>query len=138
LLPVVASTAAPEKSKCRKDFIMVETKNKTPWATLYDFAEAHDMVIANWLFKSELLYNMESHNEFDEEEGYYKDIFQLFIVERDTIEDIEEYNIDFPYYINDDLGLYVVGITAYGMSWKMINIDAYINDNIDEDIEDEE
>jgi len=110
------------------------------WKTMGDFAKAHDMIMANWLSNSEYWEKLvDSHNDYDEERDYTYDIFQWFIVDRDTIEDIEYFDIDIPYfeYNFDDYEVYAIGITHFGMPWDMVNL-GYFTENEEEDEENEE
>ena len=49
--------------------------------------------------------------------GIYTDVYQYFIINECDVEYLEN---DYPIFYCDELDLYIVGITHFGMSWSMI------------------
>ncbi len=99
-----------------------------PWKTLEDFANHHEMVLANWLTDTDWLCQMDFFNiDIDRE------IFQYYIVDRNTVEDIEYFDINLPYFVDDYKHLFVVGIDVYGMSWSGVNLRFVEEDDEDDD-----
>ena len=49
--------------------------------------------------------------------GLYPDVFQWYIIRESDVYWLEN---DYPIYYCDELDLYIVGITHFGMSWDMV------------------
>ena len=61
-------------------------------------------------------------DELVDENGNYCDVFQYFIVDSQTAEDLKEHTDEFVFYV-ESLGLYILGITHYGTSWDYVGTD---------------
>lgn len=86
-----------------------------------------DMVMCNNI--RELFYNseigefyLENGNDYNEEEDYYEDIYQYFIISGHGAEILEKYTDEIVYY-NETLDMYVWGITHFGTSWDYVLTD---------------
>ena len=97
--------------------------NSQPWETYQDFADAHNWELANWLSTDDRLQSTPFYYSGD---WNTLEIFQYDIVDYSTIADIEEYDIDIPYWADYDTGFYAIGITHYGTSWDYVALD-YLN-----------
>ena len=58
-------------------------------------------------------------SDYDEENDSYTEIFQYFIISAYGAEILQEYTNEIVYY-NEELDLYVWGVTHYGTSWDNV------------------
>lgn len=86
-----------------------------------------DMILCNNI--TELFYNdqlgyfeIENGTDYNEEEGYYEDIYQYYIISGYGAEILEKYTDEIVYY-NEKLDMYVWGITHFGTSWDYVLTD---------------
>ena len=84
------------------------------------FAKAFDAVLANNIIPSTGWEYWEQVNGFCEEDE--DEIFQFYIVSDQGARLIEEYTND-PLFYNEELDLYVWGVTHYGTSWDYVLTD---------------
>lgn len=57
--------------------------------------------------------------DYDEDEDYYEDIYQYYIISDDTAKRLIEYTNEIIYYHNR-LDIYILGVNHYGTSWQYI------------------
>lgn len=62
----------------------------------------------------------------EEENSYNQEIYQYFIVSNNGAEIIKQYTDD-PLFYNEELDMYVWGITHYGTSWSYVLTDIQLN-----------
>jgi hypothetical protein len=64
--------------------------------------------------------------DYDEEEDYYYDIYQYYIIDNNGV-DILETNTDEIIYYLPELDMYIWGVTHYGTPWNGVNTNIKIN-----------
>ena len=64
--------------------------------------------------------------EEEQEQSYNQDIFQYYIVSDRGAEIIQEYTND-PLFYNEELDMYIWGVTHYGTSWKYVLTNVKLN-----------
>ena len=88
----------------------------------------------------------EQYNELQEEiermeDAHYRDIFQYFIIDSNGADILQEYTDEIVWY-NEELDMYVWGVTHWGTAWDYVLTDIRCNagyeDEEDEEDEDEE
>lgn len=95
------------------------------YATL---AKAFDAVLANDLiFKTFGIGFWDTINgsEYDEENDRYIDIFQYYIISSNGADILQDYTDEIVFY-NEELDLYVWGVTHWGTSWDYVLTDIKI------------
>lgn len=65
---------------------------------------------------------LENGEVYDEENDYYYDIFQWYIIDYNTAERLKEHTDEIIFYI-DALDLYVLGVTHWGTGWDHVGTD---------------
>lgn len=100
------------------------------WKNWQQFANDHDMVRADWLADTELLIVGDEYNTDEIDTGMYRDFFGYYIVNRETYDDIREYDLDIPLFVVREIRLYVIGVPFYGTLWDDVEL-KYISDVID-------
>lgn len=82
-----------------------------------------DMVLNNYIFEETGYENwaLESGKE-ENEDGYLYDIYQYYIITAAGARFLEEYADEIVYY-NEDLDMYLWGITHFGTSWDYVLTD---------------
>lgn len=86
------------------------------------FAKAFDAVLANGIIPATGWENWEQLQGFAEEDEDEDEIFQYFIVDTNGANLIEEYTND-PLFYNENLDLYVWGVTHWGTGWDYVLTD---------------
>lgn len=95
------------------------------------FAKAFDAVMNNDIISKtyDIGYCWEQENGFldnSEEEESQLEIFQYFIVSNNGAEIIKQYTND-PLFYNEELDMYVWGVTHWGTSWNYVLTDIMLN-----------
>ena len=67
----------------------------------------------------ELWDSVENGDYYDDENDTYSEIFQFYIIDGDTAEQLKEHTDNIIFYI-DALDLYVLGVTHWGTSWNYV------------------
>ena len=99
--------------------------NRLDYGTL---AKSFNHVMANDIMSKTAnigYWDLVSGSYYDEETDSFTDIYQLFIVDSQGAEILEECN-EIVYY-NEELDMYVWGVTHYGTSWDYVLTDVPIN-----------
>ena len=65
---------------------------------------------------------LENGMDYDEEEDTYVDVFQYYIITWDSAEFLKEHTDEIVYY-NENLDMYLWGITHWGTSWDYVLTD---------------
>ena len=85
-----------------------------------------DMILCNDItkifFNNETYFEIENGSDYDEENDYYEDIYQYFIISAHGAEILEKYTNEIVYYCSE-LDMYVWGITHFGTSWDYVLTD---------------
>lgn len=106
--------------------------NRVDYRTL---AKCFDAVLCNdvtKLFYSTINgeYNeaeLENGSDYNEEEDYYEDIYQYYIISSYGAEILERYTDEIVYYL-PALDIYVWGVTHFGTSWDYVLTDIKIDE----------
>lgn len=106
--------------------------NRVDYRTL---AKCFDAVLCNdvtKLFYSTINgdYNeaeLENGSDYNEEEDYYEDIYQYYIISSYGAEILERYTNEIVYYL-PALDIYVWGVTHFGTSWDYVLTDIKIDE----------
>ena len=64
--------------------------------------------------------------DYNEEEDYYYDIYQYYIISSNGADILQDYTDEIIFY-NEELDLYVWGVTHFGTSWDYVLTDIKIN-----------
>ena len=99
---------------------------KLDYATL---SKAFDGVLNNDIISktSEIGYwEIENGIEYDEETEEYIEIFQYFIISDNGANILKEWTNEIVFY-NEELDMYVWGVTHYGTSWSYVLTDIRLN-----------
>lgn len=128
----------------RKEFLKELQEEKTTYRDMISFC-CDSMILNNYLMEElqknglyfdlfcgddTLYYNKEyeqiTRQEYEqlEEDGEethteYADVFQWFIIDYSDAERLAKYTNELVYY-NEDLGLYLLGVSHYGTSWDYV------------------
>ena len=95
---------------------------RVDYATL---AKSFDAVLANGIIEKTYdigYWELENGTDYDEEDDYYYDIFQYFIISGSGAQILEDYTDEIVYY-NEELDMYVWGVTHWGTSWDYVLTD---------------
>ena len=60
------------------------------------------------------------NGELEDEDGNYYDVFQYFIIDSQTAEDLKEHTDELVFYV-ESLDLYILGVMHYGTSWDYVD-----------------
>lgn len=84
-------------------------------------------ILNNDIFTATGCYDWEVVNgcDYDEEEDIYHDVFQYYIISESGYRFLSEYTDEIVYY-NEDLDMYLWGITHFGTSWDYVLTDVKI------------
>lgn len=69
-------------------------------------------------------------NDYDEENDYYLDIYQYYIIDGNDAERLAEDTDEIIYY-NEELDLYLLGVTHFGTLWSGVDTDYIITTDFD-------
>ena len=125
------------KEENKKKYIYDKDGNDGDYASYQTMIDTYvsDMVMANDIISITQadgheweLYNGE---DYIEEDDYYIDIYQYFIIDSYDAERLAENTNEIIYYCKD-LDLYVLGITHWGTSWSIVPTDLKIVSNFNE------
>lgn len=94
------------------------------------FAKAFECVLNNEIIPSTFehyWWELVNGTDYNEEDDYYYDIFQYYIVDNTGADLIQEFLPNDILYYCEELDMYIWGITHYGTSWTMVPTDIKIN-----------
>lgn len=81
------------------------------------------IILNNNLINYEVDYwELENGTDYDEENDYYYDIYQYYILDDNDAERLKENTNEIIYY-NSELDLYLLGVTHFGSSWRIVASD---------------
>ena len=75
--------------------------------------------------KNDLYFELYSGSDYDEENDYYIDIYQYYIISEADAERLAENTNEIIYY-NDDLDIYLLGVSHFGTLWSIVDTDLKI------------
>lgn len=78
------------------------------------------------LINSGFNFDIVNGNDYDEENDSYEEVFQYYIIDENGFEILSDYTDEIVYY-NEDLDMYIWGVTHYGTSWDYVLTDIKID-----------
>ena len=82
-----------------------------------------DCILNNSVYEcSDIGYWYLENGEFEDEDGCFRDIYQYYIITDSGANFLKEYTDEFVFY-NDELDMYLWGITHFGTSWDYVLTD---------------
>ena len=94
-------------------------KTRTTYKEMIDFC-CDNLVMNNYIIQelSEkgFCFEIENGADYDEEEDFYYDVYQCFIIGSGDAERLKEYTKELVYYC-EDLDLYILGVCHFGTPW---------------------
>ena len=116
----------------RKEFFENLKAERTTYRDMIEFC--CDSLILNNYIMSELAskgfcFEVENGTDYDEEEDYYYDVYQTYIIGSHDAERLEEYTNELVYYC-EELDLYLLGVCHFGTPWD--GVSANWKDSIEE------
>ena len=109
------------------------------WKNWADFAKEHDMILANWV--ESMFYDEWYPDFYNYDPDEYEEIYQYFITDYSTIQDIDYFNIDMAYCVintKDNDEIYVICVQHFGTPWEGVGLYYYDEENEEEDDDDED
>ena len=89
----------------------------------YTDDQRNSMILNNEVIKYEIDYwELENGDDYDEEDNYYYDIYQYYILNDGDAERLIEHTNEIIYY-NSKLDMYLLGVTHWGTSWECVETD---------------
>lgn len=89
-------------------------------------ASSFDAVLCNSITKYAEDFELVNGSDYDEENDYYYDIYQYFIIDSNGYNILKEYTDEIVYYLKD-LDIYIWGVTHLGTSWRYVLTDIKID-----------
>lgn len=116
----------------RKEFFENLKAERTTYKDMIDFC--CDNLVMNNSIMQELTakgfyFDIENGTDYNEEEDYYYDVYQYFIISSMDAERLKEYTNEIVYYC-EDLDLYILGVCHLGTPWS--GVDANWKDEVEE------
>ena len=90
------------------------------------FAKAFDAVLNNNIIGMFDGWQLVNGSDYDEENDKYTDVFQWFIVSDNGAQMIKDYTDEILFY-NEELDIYLWGVTHFGTSWDYVLMDIPCN-----------
>jgi hypothetical protein len=88
-----------------------------------------DFCCDNMILNNDIIPNLSSKGfcfdtfcgtDYDEEDDYYYDVYQYFIISERDAERLEEYTNELVYYC-EDLDMYILGVCHFGTPWNGVS-----------------
>ena len=116
----------------RKDFFENLKAERTSYREMIDFC-CDNLIMNNYIIQElsakGFCFEIENGTDYDEEEDYYYDVYQCFIIDSRDAERLKEYTNELIYYC-EDLDLYILGVCHFGTPWN--GVPANWKDEIEE------
>lgn len=96
------------------------------------FAKAFDAVLNNNIIGMFDGWQLVNGSDYDEENDEYTEVFQWFIVSDNGAQMIQDYTNEILFY-NDELDIYLWGVTHYGTMWDYVLTDIPCNCGYEEE-----
>lgn len=105
-----------------------ELKNKKDGDVMSYYQLINHYTDGNFILNNEIMpktyeigcWELYNGSDYDEEDEFYYDIFQYFIIDEPAAERLAEDTDEIIYY-NEELDLYLLGVTHCGMSWDYVD-----------------
>ena len=114
-----------EKGKCFMGFPISEYGLEHGYVDYQALSNCFDGVLCNNITKYAEDFELVNGSDYNEEEDYYYDIYQYFIISATGAELLKEYTDEIVYYL-EDLDIYIWGVTHWGTSWSYVLTDIKI------------
>ena len=115
-----------------KEVLETLKKTRTSYREMIDFC-CDNLVMNNYIMQEltakGFCFDIENGTDYDEEEDYYYDVYQDFIIDSGDAERLKEYTNELVYYC-EPLDLYILGVTHFGTPWN--GVPANWKDEIEE------
>ena len=115
----------------RKELLERLKETRTTYKEMIEFC-CDNLVMNNYIIRelSEkgFYFDIENGTDYDEEEDYYYDVYQYFIIDDRDAERLKEYTNELVYYC-EDLDLYILGVTHFGTAWNGVPANWKDDDN---------
>ena len=106
----------------RTEFLQELKETRTTYKDMIDFC-CDNLILNNdiipALTEKGLYFELENGCDYDEENDFYYDVFQYFIIESSDAERLEEYTNELVYYC-EAIDMYILGVTHFGTSWGSV------------------
>ena len=116
----------------RKDFFENLKAERTSYREMIDFC-CDNLIMNNYIVQElnekGFCFEIENGTDYDEEEDFYYDVYQCFIIDSRDAERLKEYTNELVYYC-EDLDLYILGVCHFGTPWN--GVPANWKDEIEE------
>lgn len=118
-----------------KDFLKDLREERTSYKDMIDFC-CDDYILNNDLMTqlqtADFYFDLYCGTDYIEEEDYFLDIYQWFIIDEQAAERLAEFTNEIVYYC-EKLGLYLLGVTHCGTSWTCVDANWKELDEIEDD-----
>lgn len=106
----------------RNEFFNKLKEERTSYKDMIDFC-CDSMILNNGIMdelsKKDFFFEIENGEDYNEEEDYYYDIYQIYIIGEEDARRLTEYTNELVYYCYD-LDLYLLGVCHFGTSWDYV------------------
>ena len=106
----------------RNEFFNELKEKRTSYKDMIDFC-CDSMIlnndIMNNLSAKGFYFELESGEDYNEEEDYYYDVYQLYIIGDEDARRLTEYTNELVYYC-EELDMYLLGVCHCGTSWDYV------------------
>jgi len=85
-----------------------------------------EMILNNNIIRKVEGFELYSGSDYDEETEECAEVYQTYIINSSGAEYLKDYTNEIVYY-NDELDMYVWGITHYGTSWDSVDLEVNYN-----------
>lgn len=104
---------------------------RTTYKDMIDFC-CDNLVLNNdimpALISKGFYFDIENGTDYDEEEDYYYDVYQYFIIDSGDAERLTEYTNELVYYC-EELDMYILGVCHFGTPWNGVPANWKDDDN---------
>lgn len=105
-----------------KDFLKQLKEERKTYKSMIEFC-CDDMILNNYIMpeltKNGFYFETYCGEDYNEEEDYFEDIYQYFIIDGQDAERLSTYTNEIVYY-NEELDLYILGVTHCGTGWDYV------------------
>ena len=102
------------------EFLKELRETRTTYADMVEFCTDNLILnndIVNELTKQGYYFELYCGSDYDDQKDAFEDIYQYYIIDEQGAERFAEYTNEIIYYC-EDLGLFILGVTHCGTSWR--------------------
>lgn len=114
-----------------KEVLETLKETRTTYKEMIDFC-CDNLVMNNCIIQElsakGFYFDIENGTDYDEEEDYYYDVYQYFIIDDRDAERLKEYTNELVYYC-EDLDMYILGVCHFGTPWNGVPANWKDDDN---------